>query len=234
MRHSRKVLVLGSAWRDFVTQELGCNPDASVILANAVPGPQTIPVRPQVPTNILFTGRIGKRKGILELLDAVGRLPQSSNWTLALAGDVTEDDIALMLDDAPENVTVLGWLSQDELKDVLHKSSIFVLPSHAEGLPLSLLDAMAWGLAPVVTAVGSIEDVVVHREDSLIVDVGDVVSICESLNELILNPALVEELGSAARSKWELGYSISDYRERLDNVYDLCLEGDQTHDIRSK
>lgn len=225
MKHASTVLVLGRAWQSFVTEEVGCSSDASVILPNAVPGPVELPDRTANSGNVLFTGRIGKRKGIPELLEAVRDLPDQESWSLRLAGDVTDHEVQGMLDRAPGRVTSLGWLSQTQLRDVLSSSSIFVLPSHAEGLPLSLLDAMAWGLAPIVTEAGSIGDVVVDGEDSLIVKAGSVASIRSALLELIADPALAARLGSAARLKWESGYSISSYRERLDDVYESCSKG---------
>lgn len=225
MKNASRVLVLGRTWRSFVTEEIGCSSDVAVILPNAVPGPPELPDRTTISGNILFTGRIGKRKGIPELLEAVRDLPEAANWSLALAGDVTDDEVQSMLERAPARVTPLGWLSQAELRDVLGSSSIFVLPSHAEGLPLSLLDAMAWGLAPIVTEAGSIGDVVVDREDSLLIKAGSISSIRAALIELIANPALAARLGSAARLKWESTYSIGPYRERLDDVYESCSKG---------
>lgn len=225
LKKSSRVLVLGRAWQSFVTNEIGCSSDASVILPNAVPGPTEVPDRTKISGNILFTGRLGKRKGIPELLDAVRELPELEKWSLTLAGDVTDDEVQDMLEKAPARVTSLGWLSQAQLREVLSSSSIFVLPSHAEGLPLSLLDAMAWGLAPIVTEVGSIGDVVVDGEDSLLIEAGSVASIRTALLELISNPALAGRLGSAARLKWEAGYSIGSYRERLDDVYESCSKG---------
>lgn len=225
MTQAARVLVLGHDWKQFVVRTLECDQEVSVILPNAVPGPAALPNRSGLESNILFTGRLGKRKGVPELLDAVRGMPAKPSWSLTLAGDVVDDELLAMLRDVPPAVKTVGWLSQIELQDVLKASSIFVLPSHAEGLPLSLLDAMAWGLAPIVTDVGSISDVVTDGENAVLVEVGNPTSIRAALLTLISDPALTKRIGTAARLKWESGYSMTAYRDRLDDVYEACLKG---------
>ncbi|MFJ4267048.1 glycosyltransferase family 4 protein [Paenarthrobacter nicotinovorans] len=225
MRKASSVLVLGREWKKFVVESLTCQPGHVHILPNAVPGPDSVPNREGFGGNILFTGRVGRRKGVPELLEAVRQMPADVDWTLTLAGDVTDDEVRKMVVESPERVISTGWLSQSRLRDVLQQNSIFVLPSHAEGLPLSLLDAMAWGLAPVVTDVGSVTDVITDGKDGILVKVGDAESIRAALLELISDPARASELGNAARLRWEDGYSMKAYRDRLDDVYDDILKG---------
>ena len=224
MRKATSVLVLGREWKNFVVEALTCQPGHVHILPNAVPGPVAVPERAGQGGKILFTGRVGKRKGVPELLEAVRGLPADHDWTLTLAGDVTDDEVRKMVAEAPESVISTGWLSQRKLKDVLQQNSIFVLPSHAEGLPLALLDAMAWGLAPVVTDVGSVTDVITDGKDGVLVKVGDAASIRAALLELVADPARATALGNAARLRWEDGYSMKAYRDRLDDVYDASLK----------
>lgn len=225
-RNAQRVLVLGRAWERFAVDELTCSADKVCVLPNAVPGPAAVPIRSKNETKILFTGRIGRRKGIPELLEAIRSMPHDlPPIQLLLAGDVVDDDLRELLHDVPSNVEVLGWLSQEELGKVLSDCSIFVLPSYAEGLPLSLLDAMAWGLAPVVSDVGSIGDVVTNRKNCLLIKPGDSACVREALWELIHDPALLGALGAAARVSWENGYSIGTYRERLDGIYLDSVKG---------
>jgi glycosyltransferase involved in cell wall biosynthesis len=105
------------------------------------------------PTSIVFAGKYAAAKGLPWLLDAVERLSTVRPVTLHVAGAGAGDDadqLAARMAASP-NVTVHGMLSQHDLADLLRRSSVFVLPSMYEGLPLVLVEALACGSRAVAT-----------------------------------------------------------------------------------
>lgn len=224
-----RVLVLGNAWRSFVTQSLRVPAARVGILPNAVPGPNRVPDRSASPVSMLFLGRSGVRKGTREILKAIEDLHTTSSWRMRVAGDTenaaTRDDL-----EAATSVEYSGWLGQEAMSGLLSEASIFVLPSHAEGLPLALLDAMAWGLAPIVTNVGSISDAVVDGTNGCFVEVRDPKGLKDAMQSLIDNAPLRLRLGQNARASWEQEFNVAKYRKRLEGEYATLLAEEGSSD----
>jgi glycosyltransferase involved in cell wall biosynthesis len=78
---------------------------------------------------------------------------------------------------------------------------VFTMPSHSEGLPLSLLEAMAAGVPPVVTQVGGMPEVVQQGKTGLIVPPGDVAALADRISFLLGNPPVATKMGAAARDR---------------------------------
>lgn len=214
------VVVLGSVWKSFATDVMGVAAEKVHVIPNAVPGPAKIPGDRAEPV-VLFTGKVTRAKGVVELLKAWGSLPDNIQTRLVMAGDLHDPDgeITRLLEDAPA-VTATGWLTGAELDEQLANASILVLPSHVENLPLSLLDGMAWGLAPIATDVGSVAEVIRDGESGWIVPVNDPTTLAHVLESLLLDPTKREALAHAARDRWEKFYAVAQYRDRLDEVYE--------------
>jgi glycosyltransferase involved in cell wall biosynthesis len=99
-----------------------------------------------------------------------------------------------------------------------------VLPSYIEGVPISLLEAMAAGLPSVVTPVGGVLDAVSDGREALIVPAGDPAAISQAVLRLFQSPALARELGVHARER-VIGFDLARFAERLDAVYQQVLTG---------
>lgn len=224
---AQRVIVLGNVWRDFVVSEIGVDPARAVILANAVPGPVTLsPAPPSDEPHLLFLGRLGSRKGTPELLEALKNPEvQSLCWKATIAGDgpIEEFREAVAGAELTTRVDVPGWVGPNEAKALLNKSEILLLPSHAENLPLSMLEGMAYGLCPVVTPVGAVRDAIRDGENGLLVPVNDPKALACALTRLIKNKDLRARLSANARRDFEANYDIRTYRQKLEATYlDVC------------
>lgn len=224
---AHQVIVLGSNWAQFVQDELQVSAADVAVLPNAVPGPREIPQRVTHPVRVLFAGRVGARKGAPELLEAWSRISAGRDAVLVLAGDLDDPDGSIRAAvDRAERVELTGWLDAEALQDQLRRAQILVLPSRAENLPLSLLEGMAWGLAPVVTPVGAVPEVVDDGENGMLVPVGDPEALSQALATLLDDDARRTRMGAAARTTWEQGYSLDGYRERFDDILEAVVGGD--------
>ena len=121
---------------------------------------------------LLFVGWLEEFKGIFELLSVAKNLKDSSiDFHLSIAGRGDAEISAKRFvedNDLEDHVRFLGWLDQKSLESELAQHDIFVLPSHEEGLPNAMVEALASGLAVIVTSVGLIPDYIIDKEHALL------------------------------------------------------------------
>jgi glycosyltransferase involved in cell wall biosynthesis len=167
-------------------------------------------------------GRLGVRKGSYDLIAAVGALDQRvrSRMCVTLAGDGEVDEVraAVAAAGLHETIDVAGWLDPAARDELLCTAHIFVLPSRDEGLPMALLEAMAYGLAPVTTMVGSIGEAVSDRVNGLVVAPGRPSQIAEVLTALANDEHLRARLGTAARCRAG-DFGLDRWYERLARLW---------------
>nr|WP_209841907.1 glycosyltransferase family 4 protein [Rubellimicrobium aerolatum] len=218
-----RVIALGRKDRDFVAGRLGVPADRIAILHNSVPDPGLRPApRPGAEPTILFLGRLSERKGVPELLRALAepelaRLP----WRAVLAGDgpveaYRAEAARLGLGD---RVRMPGWLGEAEVRALCRSADILVLPSHAEGMAMAVLEGLAHGLAVVTTRVGAHEEVIEDGRSGLFVPVGDVPALAAALSDLVRDPGLRDRLSRGGRALFHDRFGIDGYLGRLDELY---------------
>ena len=120
-----------------------------------------------------------------------------------------------------------GWLTPDALQNLLSATDVFALPSLVEGLPVSVLEAMSYGIPCVVSAVGGLPDVIESGENGLLVAPGDSAGLADALALLIGDDALRARMGSRARRDVIERYSLDVVVDRLTEVYE-AIEGDDS------
>ena len=165
------------------------------------------PLPPESRQDILFVGYLNRSKGIFELLEALGQLRNKGygNLCLVAGGEQvpgSEEMIRSFIRESElEGVELAGQVTPHKVAEFCRHSLVFVLPSHAEGLPISMLEAMACGLPVVASRVGGIPEVVVDRENGLLIPPGDVKALTGALASLLDNPELRIKMGEKNRIK---------------------------------
>jgi len=106
-----------------------------------------------------------------------------------------------------------------DIADLLAAADVFVLSSIREGLPVSLLEAMAAGTAIVATAVGGIPDAITDGESGLLVPPGDANVLADALARCLEDPGLRKRLGAAASLEVERRFSVNSAVERIGTLY---------------
>lgn len=108
----------------------------------------------------LYVSRIEKEKGILLSIDIFRELKKIfPKYTLHIVGDGSYmDNVKSYIDGNDDGITICGRLEEKKLSDEYKNADFFFLQSESEGLPAALLEAMAFGLVPIVTPVGAIPE----------------------------------------------------------------------------
>jgi glycosyltransferase involved in cell wall biosynthesis len=154
---------------------------------------------------------------LVETLTALaGELPGTE---FALAGPGEPPAALAALERGHDNVSWIGWLDEAAKREALLRQPIFVLPSLSEGLPVALLEAMAWGRAIVATRIGGVPDVVEDGAEALIVPAGDPAALATALRRLAGDPELRRRLGAAARRR-ALALNEDEVYGRLSALYE--------------
>ncbi|MBD8531260.1 glycosyltransferase family 4 protein [Massilia sp. CFBP 13647] len=219
LERSSLVIALTEGWAGFLRSFA---PRARVtVVPNAVPLPASIH-QSAAPGRILFLGRVEAAKGVAELFDAVALLaPRFPEVHLVLAGD---GDLAAWRRAAAERgiegrVTLAGWLDAAARAEQLARADVFCLPSHAEGLPMALLEAMAAGKAVVASAVGGIPEAVQGGDNGLLVPAHDSAALAAALASMLADAGLRQRLGERARATVARHYSTEAVCGRLAAIY---------------
>jgi glycosyltransferase involved in cell wall biosynthesis len=222
-RRASRTIVLGEDWRDFVKTALQLTDQDVAVVPNGVPDPKPQGIgQKKDGARLLFMGRLSHEKGADDLLRALSSDELIGvDWSAVIAGDGDLPEVH----DYKKNAALAartefpGWLSSAQADQAYATSNIFVLPSHLEGLSIALLEAMAHGLAVVVTPVGAHSEVIDDGKNGILVPPGDSVALAAALHRLISDNELRQRLGKAARERFEAEYDISRTAELWRSTY---------------
>lgn len=183
-------------------------------------------VEAAVPT-VLFVGTLARRKGLLDLLEATRLLRARGvgDWRLQIvgagneAGDREAEAVRQAYRAAGLEGSLLGPLGGEALAERLRSASVYVLPSHSEGQPIGILEAMASGLPVVATRVGAVPEMVRDGVDGFLVNPGNPAQLADALEKLIGSPGLRGKLGRSARDRVAERYDLGRLRSALVELY---------------
>ena len=218
-------VVLSSQWRDFYTRSLGIAPERVRILPNPTALPAAVPDRAgRNRVQFLFLGRICENKGAFLLFKAFAALPMElrQRARLVFAGDGEVEKIRALAAEFPGAVDVHSWVGPEQRDALLAASDVFILPSYLEGVPMSLLEAMAAGLPVITTPVGGIPDVVTNGAEGLLVPARDVNALGTAMQTIIADEAERLEFGRRARTRAE-AFDVNHFAASLTDIYRSVL-----------
>jgi glycosyltransferase involved in cell wall biosynthesis len=195
------------------------------VLMNSVPLPHGMNRHSQKRSlRIVFLGLVNDKKGIFDLLRVMKKVcDETSNCDIQLeiggAGEVErmyKEIQALRLE---EHIVYRGWLKPEERDKLLRSADIFVLPSYSEGMPISILEAMSFGIPVLSSRVGGIPEIVTDGETGFLVEPGNLEQMYDKLCILIRDDRCREFLGSNGRKLVEAKHDIAVHIRRIDAVY---------------
>jgi glycosyltransferase involved in cell wall biosynthesis len=219
--HASQVVVLGRVWREFIARRAPAAADKITIIPNATATPTLPHQGGGEKVHILFLGRIGDRKGVPQLGEALHRMRHAPGWRATIAGDGAVEAARAKAAELglADRVAIPGWVGPDEVAQLIASSDILVLPSFAENLPVSVIEGMAAGLAIVATPVGAVEDIIVDGETGLLVPPGDVDALTLALTRLVESPQLRARLGSNAVAVHRMRLDLAPFAQAIRDVW---------------
>ena len=183
-------------WRDRITQEAES--------------------RNGVRARAVYAGRLSVEKGTLDLLDAARGLPQVD---FILMGEISKE-ILRALKAAPANVIATGHLPRDKVLEWFLDSDLLVFPSHREGSPNAVLEAMAASLPVVATRVGGLPELIDDGGGGYLVSPAAVDELTEAVGRLVADRECARRMGRHNRRICLEKFSFSVVFESLSTIYD--------------
>ena len=176
--------------------------------------------------NFIFVGWLEEHKGIFELLNAAALLTKKNiKFNLTFVGGGSAEFLAKKFVEKHKmnnNIFFVGWKTTYELNIILESNDVFVLPSWNEGMPNSMIEAMAAGLAVIVTSVGVISDFLDNNEHAIIIPPKDTKAIENAMIKIINNYDFRIKLSKngqlLAKNKFSTNKEIIKLRDIINNL----------------
>ena len=172
---------------------------------------------------ILFSGTLYEGKGYQDLIRAFSKVAATyKEWKVVLAGNgEVEQARTLAKELGIENqVDLLGWVNGESKDKAFKQASVFCLPSYAEGFPMAVLDAWAYGLPVVTTPVGGIPDVAIDGENMLLFNPGDIDTLAEKLNLLMCDESLRNKLSASSVNMASEMFNLDTIATQVGRIYE--------------
>lgn len=215
-----RVIILGEYWREFIGGLLD-DPAKIRVVYNAVAVPEKCEYN-EASRNVLFLGLISERKGINVLLSA---LKQKSNFIakcckVTIYGPDAEGNIEKKISEngLSEWVSYCGWLDSQSKPEVLKDTAINVLPSYFEGLPMTILEAMSYGVPSITTTVAAIPEAV-NEKNGVLIPPGDAEALADALESLVADRGKRLEMSRNAYTDAKERFSTEQHISRIQAIY---------------
>ena len=185
---------------------------------------------PDSAIRVLFLARIERDKGIYETIEACAQLiGEGLPIQLTVAGDGSElENVrALAREKLGPAVTFLGFILGEQKVEALRKSDIYVLPtSHAEGMPASVLEALALGLPVITRPMGGLRDFFLDGEHGFLMDRTDPSTVASLIRKLAVDAALWRTMSAAAHGYASGRFLGSQVAAHIVDVYRTIIGGE--------
>ncbi|OUR85153.1 hypothetical protein A9Q75_00180 [Colwellia psychrerythraea] len=168
-----------------------------------------------------IVARLSEPKDHLLLIDAIAALSKTfpDIKLIIVGGGPLQNKIEnyIKANHLEKVVTMLG--ERKDIANILNALDVFALTSSSEGIPMTILEAMAANLPVVATNVGGIPQVVINNETGILVENKDKAGLITAIESFIENPKKLTEFGEQGRSLLESNYSINQAIEKYERIY---------------
>lgn len=216
------IVVLSQKWVDYFKGDLGLK---NVFVINNIVEPAQLfdeNLKPTKELKLLFLGAICDNKGIFDLLDVIATNKAEFIGRIKLYiggnGEVERLQSVISQKQLAEIVEYVGWVTGEDKNRLLKDCDIVMLPSYIEGLPITLLEAMAYAKPSITTNVGGIPEVIESSKNGVIITPGDKKALYEAIRLFMDNPQLIAEYGNDGLNRVKDYYPQS-VKNQLENMY---------------
>lgn len=222
LENAGALLIGGRSFAEEVRDRLGTPVERFTVVPGAVdtnrftPGEGT-----DGPVRLLYHGRVDRRKGVLDFLEALPDVPGA--WHATVSGIGPDVDAAHALAEAlnlHERVTFTGHAEYENVPDLYRRHDVFVSPTYAEGFSNTILEAMASGHAVLSCRSVGVIDCLRDGENGLLTNPGDVPALAGALTRLVQDAPLRDRLAAAALEECRRIYSWTAVGRQIMGVYE--------------
>lgn len=203
IRKCDRLIVLSESWKDFFVS-IGADAQKVCVLNNIVSPPVLLPDRKlnDGKLHLMYMGEISNRKGAFDLLNAISDHLDyfKDRLVLRMGGNEVDGDVRAFIKEhrLEQVVSYEGWIMGQKKTDCLNWEDVYILPSYNEGLPIAILEAMAYRHPVISTPVGGIPEVVSDGVNGRLVKPGDLQGMAEAIQFYISHPECIEAHGRQA------------------------------------
>lgn len=194
------LIVLSENWHKYYAA-IATKPEILVLNNILLPPKEIVKHKIKYPLQAVFMGVITEAKGIFDLLSVFAKNKEIFEKKIVLTiggvGNIEKLEKIIQEGDLKDMVVYEGWVTDKE--HLFNKSDIFILPSYYEGLPMSILEAMSYGLPVISTNVGGIGEIVHNNENGVLITPGNKTQLKEAIIEIIDNPSLISSMGTKSQ-----------------------------------
>lgn len=221
LQHPDQIVVQSQKWKDYFSQFTAV--EKLNIVPNAVPFPPPIPARNNpIPVALFICTAEAKRKGLDTILRAAPSLKDKIRFLFVAANEEVHrqvDDLGLS-----DMIEIRGNVPRHVMKEEIYPASdIFLIPSHGEGFPNSMLEAMASGLPVIGSHAGAIPEVIIPPKNGFLIDAHAHEALLESIQQLLDNPDLRQSQGAFNHHLCETTYEITHLFRRFDTIWNTAI-----------
>ena len=240
------LVTCSQAHRRLMAEELNVPAERMHLITHGVPMFPKFqrPPRGDGPPTVVFLGRMEKRKGTFDLLNAVPHVLSRIHDArfVLIGGDRPHcpggrTHARYLADEFPaevqRRVQLVGRLPQPEVDRWLQTADVFVAPSLYESFGLILPEAMRWGTPVIGTRVGGIPEIVTDGETGLLVEAQQPGELAAAIVRLLADRDLRERLGAAGRKHVETHFTIERMARAMAELYTSLIGGKGTRDVRA-
>ncbi len=233
--HSGAVLIGSPSFAAEVNQNHGTNMDRFTIVPGAVDTNRFKPrsgwrpgafLNPAMPV-LLYHGRVDRRKGALDLIQAFSIVRDLTDARLEISGigpDVNAVAETVSKLELTDRVSLPGYCAYGDVPAVYQKGDIFLSPTYAEGFSNTILEAMASGLPIISTFAVGVVDCLRDGENALLIEPGDIAALAESMSRLLGDNCLQAQLAENALDEVRKVYSWPVIAQQIASVYEQLFD----------
>lgn len=213
------IIALSESWKEWFEKTI--HHKNIVVIKNVIAPPHVKKIKHDGFV-MLFLGRLGKRKGIYDLMDVLvnHRTEFDGKIKFLFGGDGDVEQVKeIIKKNGLENIAEYqGWVNGEKKEYLLNMADTYILPSYNEGLPISVLEAMSYSLPIISTTVGGIPEVLTNGDNGFIMEPGDKNAIYQAIHALMKNGKLREQMGKKSFEKVQV--HLPDYvTKQLRDLY---------------
>ncbi|WP_310489039.1 glycosyltransferase family 4 protein [Chamaesiphon sp. VAR_69_metabat_338] len=222
---STKVICVSESDRQLAIALKVTSPELAVTIHNGIENKPIATAAPErQPPKLIMVARFNRaQKDQQTLMQAIAKLKEPVELLLVGTGPDWEASKTIAKDlGITDRVSFLG--DRLDVPELLANSQIFVLSTHYEGAPISILEAMRCGLPIIATNVNGIPEQVADGETGLLVPHQDVDALTAAIANLIKNPDLRQQMGVAGKHKFAKEFTVEQMAEKTELLYRSCLK----------